>query len=78
LPYLLQLGGRVELRSNWQLYVEEFGLALHLAGYPGRVRRIVPEQGLTLFEDKYRQSDHDLWAFEARLQRPVAIRDREI
>ena len=31
LPALLQLGGVITLRSNWQLYVEEFGLALHLA-----------------------------------------------
>ena len=31
-------GGRVELRSNWQLYVEEFGSALHLAGHRGVCR----------------------------------------
>ena len=29
-------GWRYELRSNWQLYVEEFGLAMHLAGCRGQ------------------------------------------
>ncbi len=69
---LLQLGGRLELRSNWQLYVEEFGVATHLAGYPGRVSRL-PEEGadaadLSLFERKYRRSGHRLWRFQAHLQ----------
>jgi tRNA (guanine-N7-)-methyltransferase len=61
--WLLQLGGRIELRSNWQVYVEEFGLAMHLAGYRGRIARIPEEPDLTLFEQKYRLSGHDLWAF---------------
>lgn len=71
-PWLLQLGdraspGRIELRSNWQVYVEEFGLAMHLAGYRGRVTRVPPGPDLSLFEQKYRQSGHDLWAFTAQL-----------
>jgi tRNA (guanine-N7-)-methyltransferase len=61
--WLLQLGGRIELRSNWQVYVEEFGLAMHLAGYRGQIAKIPEEPDLTLFEQKYRLSAHDLWAF---------------
>jgi tRNA G46 methylase TrmB len=70
---LLQLGGRLELRSNWQLYVEEFGVAAHLAGHPGRVS-MLPAEGadaadLSLFERKYRRSGHTLWRFRADLER---------
>jgi tRNA G46 methylase TrmB len=66
-PLLLRLGGRVELRSNWQLYVEEFGLAMQLSGIPGLVRRIEVSSPLSLFERKYQQSGHSLWSFCAKL-----------
>ena len=62
---LLALGGRIELRSNWQLYVEEFGLAMHLCGRRGVVRQVAGDPALTLFEEKYRRSGHPLWSFSA-------------
>lgn len=61
--WLVQLGGRLELRSNWQTYVEEFGLAMHLAGCRGRIARVAEEPAMSLFEQKYRQSGHELWSF---------------
>jgi tRNA G46 methylase TrmB len=61
--WLLQLGGRIELRSNWQIYVEEFGVAMHLATIPGSVARVIPSPPLSLFERKYLDSGHQLWAF---------------
>lgn len=69
-PRLLQLAscadpGRIELRSNWQVYVEEFGIAMHLAGVPGRVARLPPGPALTLFERKYRDSGHELWCYSS-------------
>ena len=68
--WLLQLGGHIELRSNWPLYVEEFGVAMHLAGHPGVVARLPDTpQGITLFEEKYRRSGHPLWRFQGRIQR---------
>jgi tRNA G46 methylase TrmB len=68
LPHLLGLGGTIELRSNWQIYVEEFGLALHLAGYRGHVSKLPGgEPDLTLFETKYRGSGHDIWTFKTTL-----------
>ncbi len=63
--WLLQLGGAVELRSNWPLYVEEFGVAMHLAGRRGVVSQIEAQEPLTLFEQKYRDSGHSLWCFRA-------------
>ena len=61
--------GRIELRSNWQTYVEEFGVAMHLAGHPGCVARIAPEPPLSLFERKYCDSGHELWAFTCGINR---------
>ena len=67
-----QVGGHIELRSNWQLYVEEFGVAMHLAGCPGSISRCSGEPAITLFEQKYHDSGHDLWAFTARV--PAQLR----
>jgi tRNA G46 methylase TrmB len=65
-PLLLELGGRLELRSNWQIYVEEFGVALHLLGQLSRIAVVSDDApALTLFEQKYRISDHELWSLTA-------------
>ena len=61
--WLLQLGGSGEGRSNWPLYIEEFGVAMHLAGRRGVVSRFEPRKPLTLFEQKYRDSGHILWRY---------------
>ncbi|MFY0991746.1 methyltransferase domain-containing protein [Halomonas sp. C05BenzN] len=60
---LLALGGRLELRSNWRLYVEEFALALAQAtGVVAEVERHLPgEAFLTPFEAKYHASGQALW-----------------
>ncbi len=62
-PWLLQLGGEIELRSNWQLYVEEFGLAMHLAGHYGSVSQLHKIAPITLFEKKYQASGQNLWVY---------------
>ena len=65
---LLTLGGMLELRSNWQIYVEEFGCAMHLAGHRGRVFRLADTgSDLSLFEQKYRNSGHQLWSYTASM-----------
>jgi tRNA G46 methylase TrmB len=67
-PLLHQLGGFLEVRSNWLIYVEEFGSAMHIAGHPGRVALITDTApALSLFEQKYRQSGHLLWSYTARI-----------
>lgn len=68
---LLALGGQIELRSNWQLYVEEFGLALQLAGQQGWIAQLQVSEPITLFERKYLASGQALWHYQARLQPKV-------
>ncbi|MDX5376686.1 MAG: SAM-dependent methyltransferase [Halomonas sp.] len=63
LPVILALGGRLELRSNWRLYVEEFALALNqVTGETAAVDVFVPDEPyLTPFERKYHLSGQSLW-----------------
>ncbi|GAB2793038.1 hypothetical protein GCM10027040_19080 [Halomonas shantousis] len=73
-PALLALGGYLELRSNWRLYVEEFALAMAYAtGHRPEVERHVPADGfLTPFESKYHRSGQTLWRLAASLpHRPM-------
>lgn len=61
---LVRLGGAIELRSNWQLYVEEFGIAMLQAGTYGYVSRLPEkETGISLFERKYHASGQSLWVY---------------
>lgn len=65
--YLPQLGGHLELRSNWQVYVEEFGVALGLYGFSACVATVQQDEVSTLFEQKYLASGHTLWSLGAKL-----------
>lgn len=67
LAALLSLGGQVELRSNWQIYAEEFGIALALAGNHPHIDQIEPRQAMSLFEQKYLHSGHQLWRCRCKL-----------
>ncbi len=68
-PLLISLGGQIELRSNWVVYAEEFGVAMGIAGRAGLVQRLAEPEGLTLFEQKYHRSGHQLWRFRS----PAAV-----
>ena len=57
---LLALGGRIELRTNWPLYAEEFETALRCAGWHARCTDVNDAEPLTPFERKYRDSGHAL------------------
>ncbi len=75
-PLLFSLGGELELRSNWSVYVNEFCLALKIVvdknlveksnGEP-RVQTVEPVTPLTLFEKKYQQSGQSLYRCKFRL-----------
>ena len=52
-PYIIKLGGKLELRSNWKLYVDEFTRALELAGHPIQVTQYQADEAVTPFERKY-------------------------
>lgn len=66
-PAILACGGRLELRSNWRLYVEEFALALKLAGVSARVEPYRGSQAITPFERKYWASGQQSWRLVCRL-----------
>lgn len=77
---ILRLGGTLEVRSNWKIYIEEFSQALTIAGQqtsgceefqPQDVadsEANAPAEGyLTLFERKYHQSGQSLYRCLSRL-----------
>lgn len=66
-PAMLQLGGELEVRSNWQIYIEEFVEALRLAGFSSRTETFTPTQPITAFERKYLNSGHRFWRCRAQL-----------
>lgn len=66
-PTLLALGGAIELRSNWRIYVDEFAQALALHGWTSEISLIeAGAEPLTPFERKYRDSAHPLWCLSAQ------------
>ncbi|MBA3980216.1 MAG: SAM-dependent methyltransferase [Alcanivorax sp.] len=69
-PTMLGLGGRLMLRSNWGLYLQEMQAALALAGISASLDMLSAAalgEPLTDFELKYRESGHDLWQLTAEL-----------
>ncbi|MBS3797432.1 SAM-dependent methyltransferase [Pseudoalteromonas sp. BDTF-M6] len=52
-PSIVQLGGQLEVRSNWDIYVREFARALQLAGHPTQVSEYASDTAITPFERKY-------------------------
>lgn len=52
-PYIIQIGGLLEVRSNWQTYVDEFARALCLAGHVTQVSPYSAAHAVTPFERKY-------------------------
>lgn len=68
-PWLLGLGGVLELRSNWSVYVREFDRALRLAGLDAGIDLVEGDEPLlTPFERKYRDSGHTLWRLRSDLR----------
>ena len=61
-PWIARLGGVLECRSNWHVYIEEFALALEAAiGQPVAWQAFSAELPLTPFERKYRDSGQTLY-----------------
>lgn len=68
-PAMLALGGVLECRSNWQVYIEEFAVALAEAlGRPVPWTVFEAPQPLTPFERKYRDSGQTLYRTGVDLQ----------
>lgn len=58
-PAIMALGGKLELRSNWHIYIKEFERALMLAGQSSTVEIYKSEHAITPFERKYWASGQD-------------------
>ena len=71
LPTLLRLGGRLELRSNWRLYLAEFAAAVAQLGWHSELRPLPAAPPLTPFERKYRAAGQSLWQLQCRA--PTAL-----
>lgn len=62
-PWLLALGGEIELRCNWEIYALEFAAAVRIATGAGiNVNQIVPGLGISPFETKYLERGHGLYS----------------
>ena len=69
-PTVVALGGRIECRTNWRIYAEEFANAVgFLSGTVVPVEGFAAEQPLTPFERKYGTSGHPL--YRVVLEAPV-------
>lgn len=69
-PTLLSLGGILELRSNWKIYVDEFAFALNHAGYQNALcQAYKPDTAWTLFEKKYHEDEQLLYQCKQDLQK---------
>lgn len=60
-PQIIQTGERIELRSNWRLYLEEFLAASEIAGRTGKINQLTVTQPLTPFEAKFTASQQTCW-----------------
>lgn len=71
-PTVLALGGRLECRSNWPIYIDEFCFAVaRLTGIAVRREEYEPAIGETPFERKYLESGHAL--YRALVMLPGAV-----
>lgn len=68
-PSLLALGGTLELRSNFELYIHEFARALALAGADHvNVVSFLADEPISPFERKYQRSGHRLFQLTATVE----------
>lgn len=67
-PSLLALGGELELRSNWRLYITEFAEAIQcVTGLGAEAREYTPDEFISPFETKYARSGQRLYRLRCRL-----------
>lgn len=75
-PDLLRLGGRLEMRTNWRIYADEFAFALRRLGTGNVSPQLVEEEeDVSPFERKYRASGHDLYSLVVQLEERAHARE---
>lgn len=68
-PTIAALGGELECRSNWRVYIDEFAAALtQLTGTHVATEKFIAAKPITPFEKKYATSGHCLWRCRIDLQ----------
>ncbi|NKI19511.1 SAM-dependent methyltransferase [Spongiibacter sp. KMU-166] len=70
---LLELGGHIEARSNWPIYIQELAAALRIARQNPRCETFSPGEPLTPFERKYLAAGQPLWRCQCQLEAPQAL-----
>lgn len=72
-PTIVALGGQLECRSNWRIYIDEFAAALRqLSEVPAVCEPHTQQPAITPFERKYQLSGHALWRCSALLPQAPA------
>jgi tRNA (guanine-N7-)-methyltransferase len=72
-PAAIALGGTIECRSNWPIYIEEFAMALRQLGVADvAVEPYAPAHPITPFEIKYLASGQQLWRCHAAISPAIA------
>jgi tRNA G46 methylase TrmB len=67
-PTVVGLGGTLECRSNWRIYIEECAAALsQLTGNEVACEPYLTQTPITPFEQKYIDSGHQLWRCRTQL-----------
>lgn len=74
-PQLLTLGGEIEMRCNWEIYAQEFALAINYATSANvSAENIKPESGVSPFEQKYLDRGQALFAVVVPARNTQAFR----
>ena len=74
-PFLLSLGGHLELRTNWKIYAQEFSTAISKATDQTIISEpYSPQSTISPFEKKYLDSGHDLYRCKINLSVQSPIR----
>ena len=67
-PCILALGGKLEVRSNWKVYIDDFSFILMQSKRAFHKKEITTlKTSLTPFEKKYRESAHKLFQLNSDL-----------
>ena len=70
-PFLISLGGLLELRTNWKIYAQEFSSAIAMiTDQTVTTESHTPESAISPFEKKYSLSGHDLYRCKVNLGKP--------
>jgi tRNA G46 methylase TrmB len=73
-PTILALGGVLECRSNWRIYIEEFAFAAaRFTQMDIACEAYEPQSPITPFEQKYLASGHALWRCQFSLSSSPAV-----